>query len=132
MDETYIGGRHKQSMKFDKKTAVFGMVERTGRVLAYKVKSTGVRVLMPIVETKVDMNSNTYTDEYAGYKSLSRRGYTHTTVNHSRLKYVREIAHINTIEGFWSQLKRSLDGRDLPRRFAEVSTSLRERVCLPL
>lgn len=38
------------------------------------------------------------------------RCYTHTTVSHSKLEYVRGDAYTNTIEGFWSHLKRSIDG----------------------
>ncbi len=110
LDETYIGGRHKQSDKFDKKQPVFGIVERGGRVKAQHVRSTGARVLLPIIEANLELNSMVNSDEYRAYKSLTRRGYTHTTVNHSTLEYVRGNAHTNTIEGFWSQLKRSIDG----------------------
>lgn len=51
-----------------------------------------------------------HSDEWQAYKTLRRRGYSHTTVNHAKLEYVRGTAYTNTIEGFWSQLKRSLDG----------------------
>jgi transposase-like protein len=109
-DETYIGGKHLRRDGFSKKAPVFGIVERNGRVKAQHVKSTGVRVLMPIIETNVDLNSAMFTDEWGAYRTLAKRGYTHTTVNHSTLEYVRGTAHTNTIEGFWSQLKRSIDG----------------------
>lgn len=109
-DETYVGGYKRGSKSFQDKQPVFGIVERHGRVKAQHVKTTGVRVLMPIIEANVDLNSALFTDEYSSYKSLTRRGYTHTTVNHSSLEYVRGAAHTNTIEGFWSQLKRSMDG----------------------
>jgi hypothetical protein len=65
---------------------------------------------MPIIEKGVEPKATIYSDEARVYKSLSKRGYTHTTVNHSKLEYVRGIAHTNTIEGFWGQLKRSIDG----------------------
>lgn len=51
-----------------------------------------------------------HSDEWQAYKTLKRRGYSHTTVNHAKLEYGRGTAYTNTIEGFWSQLKRSLDG----------------------
>jgi transposase-like protein len=108
-DETFIGGRRKMSQKY-KKEAVFGVVERYGRVNAQQVKSTGARVLLPLIEANVDLNANIYSDEWGAYRTLAKRGYTHTTVNHGTLEYVRGHAHTNTIEGFWSQLKRSLDG----------------------
>lgn len=110
IDETYIGGRRKLAHKFENKSAVFGMVERNGFVSAKHVKSTGARVLLPEIEKTIKIGSIIHSDEWQAYKTLNRRGYTHTTVNHSNLEYVRGSAYTNTIEGFWSQLKRSLDG----------------------
>jgi transposase len=110
IDETYIGGRRKLAQKYNNKSAVFGAVERHGRINAKHVKSTGVRVLMPIIEGSIETESTIHSDEYRAYKSLANLGYTHTTVNHSTLEYVRGTAYTNTIEGFWSQLKRSIDG----------------------
>lgn len=110
VDETYIGGRRKMANKYSNKSAVFGAVERDGLVKAKHVKSTGVRVLMPEIETGVKQGASIYSDEYQGYKSLARRGYTHTTVNHSTLEYARGSAHTNTIEGFWGNMKNSITG----------------------
>ena len=111
VDETYIGGYKKgKNITTQNKEAVFGAVERYGRVSATQVKSTGVRVLMPQIEKNVQLGSNIYSDEWRSYKSLPNRGFSHTTVNHSNLEYVRGNVHTNTIEGFWSQLKRSIDG----------------------
>jgi transposase-like protein len=110
VDETYIGGRRKLAHKFDNKSIVFGAVERDGRALAVKVRATGARVLLPLIEGNVVQGTNIHSDELRAYKTLGRRGYSHTTVNHSKLEYVRGTAYTNTIEGFWSQLKRSIDG----------------------
>lgn len=110
IDETYIGGRRKLAHKFDNKSIVFGIVERDGRVSAHQVKTAGSRVLLPIIEERIDITAIINSDEYGSYRSLTRRGYSHTTVNHSALEYVRGMSHTNTIEGFWSQLKRSLGG----------------------
>lgn len=110
VDETYIGGKHERKYGVSKKSAVFGAVERDGMAKAKFVKSTGARVLIPEIELGIAQGSSVYSDEWGAYKSLGKRGYTHTTVNHSSLEYVRGIAHTNTIEGFWSQLKRSIDG----------------------
>lgn len=110
VDETYIGGKRKLKHKFDNKSIVFGAVERNGRVSTHHVKSAGARVLLPIIENKVIPQAVIYSDEWKSYKRLTKMGFTHTTVNHSKLEYVRENAHTNTIEGFWSQLKRSIDG----------------------
>jgi transposase len=111
MDETYAPSRkHPRRLGRSQKQVIFGAVERNGRVNAVHVRSAGVRVLMPIIEDKVESEANIYSDEAGVYRSLKKRGYSHTTVNHSKLEYVRGTAHTNTIEGFWSQLKRSIDG----------------------
>ena len=110
IDETYIGGRHIRRYGRSKKQVVFGMVERNGSAKVKQVKSSGARVLLPEITKGVELASDIFSDEWRAYKTLKRRGYTHTTVNHSTLEYVRGSAYTNTIEGFWSQLKRSLDG----------------------
>ena len=110
VDETYIGGRHKRSMKHSKKESVFGAVERGGNAKITHVKSTGARVLLPQIHKDIEPGSNIFSDEWGAYRKLSYYGYSHTTVNHSELEWVRGHAYTNTIEGFWSQLKRSLDG----------------------
>lgn len=111
VDETYAPSRkHPRALGHSKKQVIFGAVERNGRVNASHVKSAGVRVLMPIIQGNVEAKAVIYSDEARVYKTLNKRGYSHTTVNHSKLEYVRGTAHTNTIEGFWSQLKRSIDG----------------------
>ena len=110
IDETYIGGVRKAAHKFDNKSIVFGMVERNGSAKATHVKSSGARVLLKEIDKGIEQASSIFSDEWQAYKTLPRRGYTHTTVNHSKLEYVRGSAYTNTIEGFWSQLKRSIDG----------------------
>jgi transposase-like protein/predicted RNA-binding Zn-ribbon protein involved in translation (DUF1610 family) len=110
VDETYIGGRRKLAHKFDNKSVVFGMVERDGFAKSVHVKTNGSRVLLPVIIKSASQQSSIYSDEWRAYKTLPKHGYTHTTVNHSKLEYVRGSAHTNTIEGYWSQLKRSIDG----------------------
>lgn len=110
MDETYIGGVHPRKLGKSKKQIVFGMVEREGRVSAHQVKSAGARVLLPKIQKHVNPQAIIHTDEWGAYRTLRRRGYSHTTVNHSTLEYVRGTVHTNTIEGFWSQLKLSISG----------------------
>jgi transposase len=110
IDETYIGGYKRGSKSFQDKEAVFGIVERNGRVSATHVRTTGARVLLPKLISSIEANAIINSDEFGAYKTLTKRGYSHTTVNHSTLEYVRGTTHTNTIEGFWSQLKRSIDG----------------------
>ena len=110
VDETYIGGKHRRRYGIEKKQIVFGMVERQGRVKASVVKSSGTRVLLPQITENIALGTEIHSDEYRPYSNVTKHGYSHTTVNHSKLEYVRGVAHTNTIEGFWSQLKRSIDG----------------------
>ena len=111
VDETYAPSRkHPRPLGHSKKQVIFGAVERNGRVNAQHIRSAGVRVIMPILTDSVSSDAHVFSDEALIYDTLEKRGYSHTTVNHSKLEYVRGTAHTNTIEGFWSQLKRSIDG----------------------
>lgn len=110
VDETYVGGRRRSSARYTNKEPVFGMVERGGRVKAMHVKSTGSRVLMPHLTTGIVTGSTVYTDEAGVYKKLNQKGYIHDTVKHSLYEYVRIDVYTNTIEGFWSLLKRGFHG----------------------
>jgi transposase len=50
------------------------------------------------------------TDDAQVYNGLDIQGYAHESVNHSAEEYVRGDAHTNTIESFWSMLRRSING----------------------
>ena len=49
-----------------------------------------------------------YTDEHPAYKGMAN--IEHEAVKHSVGEYVREQAHTNGIESFWSMLKRGYVG----------------------
>ncbi len=110
-DETYIGGRQRgKDVTVQDKAIVFGMVERGGRVKAEHVRSAGARVLLPILQSGIESGTTVYSDQARVYRTIHRIGYYHDSVNHSIGEYGRGIVHTNTIESFWSQLKRSIDG----------------------
>ena len=121
IDETYIGGKLKNMHRAKRtqivgrgvagKTPVFGMVERQGRVRAKVVESTDAQTLLPEIRATVDEGAAIITDGMASYRDLGWLGYQHDVVPHSEGIYVlgKDI-HTNSIEGFWSQLKRSIDG----------------------
>jgi transposase len=110
-DETYIGGHRKgKDMTSQNKEAVFGMVERDGIIKAEHVRSTGARVLLPILQDSIAIGSTVFSDQYRVYVTLKRLGYKHDTVNHSTAEYVRGNVHTNTIEGFWGNMKRAISG----------------------
>ena len=112
VDETYIGGRAhgKRGRGAEGKTPVFGMVRRKGNVKALKTKDLKRATVYPLVKAHILPESKVYTDEFGVYDRLSGLGYSHSTVNHSLEVWVRGDAHTNTIEGFWSLLKRGING----------------------
>jgi transposase-like protein len=114
MDETYIGGHEPQTRRGrpanSKKAVAFGMVERGGRVRAVTVANVKSRTLLPHVISRVLPRSIIYTDEYPAYKRLWQHGYDHRRIHHAEGVYVSGDVHTNTIEGFWSLVKRGIDG----------------------
>src|SRR6266540_2176106 len=92
------------------KAPVFGMVERKGRVVAVAVPNVKRATLMPHITSRVLPASVIYTDEYKVYNPLNKKGYFHSRINHTEKVYVSGDVHTNTIEGFWSLVKRGLGG----------------------
>jgi len=121
VDEMYFGGRRKNGggrrLRNDKgekyKTVVVGAVERKGRVIAKTIPDAKGASLLPAVREFVLPKSTVFTDELPSYDGLSHmkdRGYTHRRINHSSKVYVMGDVHTNTIEGFWSLVKRGIGG----------------------
>lgn len=111
-DETYVGGkrRGKRGLGAEGKTIVFGMTERKGKMKAQVVPNAKRATIFPILNSTIKKNSTVLTDELHIYRTVTEHGYNHDTVKHKIYEYVRGKVHTNSIEGFWSQLKRSLDG----------------------
>jgi len=112
VDETYIGGKHpgKRGRGANGKTVVFGMIQRGGDVMTRIVPNVRRATLQPIVAEKVEKGSTISTDELPTYNTLGTQGFNHGTVNHGQEEYVKGIHHVNSVEGFWSQVKRSIKG----------------------
>lgn len=124
MDEAYIGGQAKWRNKGlpvgggrgpVNKTPVFGMAQRAGdgkpgKIAVKVVDDSGAKSLLPHVKTKVLPESVVYTDEWRSYNKLGKMGYQHSRVHHAEKVYVSGDVHTNTIEGFWSHLKRGVSG----------------------
>lgn len=108
IDEHYSGGTQrggKRGRGAERKTPVFGMIERGGDVRVMTVPNCKGETLTPIIMDNVSINADTMTDEYPAYCRMQREGYRRRVVNHRRKEYVRGDVHTNTIEGFWSHLK---------------------------
>ena len=114
IDEAYIGGVNRKGRKgtgLQNKTVVIGMVERGGDVVARVVPDAQGHNLIPPIVANVEKGTTVSTDELRVYGSaLPLNGYKHGTVNHGAKEYVRGIHHTNTVEAFWSILKRSIHG----------------------
>lgn len=113
IDETLIGGRNTGRGKknvMENKTSVFGMLERDGRIMAGPIPNRRQFVLERTIARNVQPGTTISTDEWAGYSNLGPMGFEHGTVNHSADQWVDGIHHTNSIEGHWSQLKRSIRG----------------------
>jgi transposase-like protein len=108
-DETYYGGRGKHWRGPRGKTPIIGAVERGGRVEAQVVPYATRKTAEWFIEKYVSQEAEMHTDESRIYHHVSRKR-THEAINHSKGEYARENVTTNSIEGFWSQLKRSLDG----------------------
>lgn len=136
MDETYHGGKRKgksgrPGVGDKKKIPIVGIVERPttekhGRIVARVTKDVTMKTLKGMVHEYVLPKSTVYTDQLNAYNGISTmgdwstnekgerrfksRGYQHRRINHSTGVYVQGDVHTNTIEGFWSLVKRGIGG----------------------
>lgn len=112
IDETYIGGKAhgKRGRGAGNKTLVFGMAQRQGDLKAFATSNVKHSTIYPIMKQHILPQSMIYTDEFTTYDNLNQQGYHHKWVQHASKVYVSGNAHTNTIEGFWSVLKRGIDG----------------------
>lgn len=99
-------------MRGDKtKTPILGMVQRKGGAMAMAVTDTTAKTLVGNVHEHVLLGSTMYTDELAAYNTIpGNREYTHRRINHSTKIYVRGDIYTNSVEGFWSLIKRQIGG----------------------
>lgn len=112
VDETFLGGYDKGGFGGKGKTVVMGMKARGGDIVTRVVPDRRYATLMPHIEANVLPLTEIHTDELHGYKRIPfANGYAHKTVNHSAGEYVSpKGVTVNGIEGFWAQLKRSING----------------------
>jgi len=118
VDETYIGGKARNMHKDKKpgqrgmvgKASVMGFVDRSsGEVRTFHVSETDRYSMESMVFENVDQGSWLYSDQHGSYRFLNA-WYRHETVDHA-VEYVRDmVVHTNTLENYWSLLKRTLRG----------------------
>ena len=120
IDETYIGGKNKnrhsdkkveqsQGRSVKDKIPVVGMIERKGKLNARKVDNVQAPSLTKEIIQNVRRTARLHTDECMGYRGVSKL-YEHSIVRHGVGQYVDGNIYTNTIEVFWSLLKRGILG----------------------
>ncbi len=144
-DETFVGGKHQHlptrmnavgknvpiGGPAAGKTTVFGMVQRgagkgKSRARAMVVPNHKASSLIPHIYENVVTGSTLYTDALRSYRQTDR-DYIHDFIDHS-LAYVEGRVHTNTIENFWSCVKRTLHGTYIAVRPFHLSAYLDEQV----
>ena len=147
-DETYVGGKernkHRSKRNADHiggvgKEMVFSLVERQGRVRSHHMENISAKNLRPLLEEQLADASKTHlmTDGEGQYRIVGPMFASHQVVNHGIGEYVRGDAHTNTIEGYFSILKRGIvgvyhhvSGEHLKRYLAEFDYRYNNREAL--
>ena len=115
VDETYIGGKARnvknRKEAWQNKAPVVAMVERGGRVRTFHVADVTGKTLKNAIRENVDRRARIMTDEAKQYQGIGREFEGgHHTVKHSAGEYVRGDASTNAVEGYFSIVKRGLNG----------------------
>lgn len=119
VDESFIGGKARNmhaAKKAEKmtagsnkgKTIAFAMVERGGKVKTAVVDRRRKKELQAQIREHVQVGSAIFSDELLSYEGLND-DYKHAVINHA-LEYVNGNVHTNTMENFWSLVKRQIHG----------------------
>jgi len=116
-DAAYFGGRHpagknneRLSESFAAKSKVLGAVERGGRVRVRTSPDTKAKSIYRFLDRNVNpITSTLMTDKSRSYINAAK-GYNRYSVNHRKKEYVRGDVYVNTMDAFWSHVKRSVSG----------------------
>lgn len=111
VDETFIS-RKPNSIKrrgHGHKEAVLSLVERNGKVRSFHVCDVKGETLKPILKEQINEKTHVMTDEAGQYVKLNK-DFKHDHVNHKMGEYSRGKIHTNTVEGYFSILKRGVIG----------------------
>ncbi len=119
VDETFIGGKARNMYVAQRqpritgtggkdKAAVMGIVQRGGEVRTVVVSNRKKKTLQPEVKKHVEARAALYSDDLKSYEGLAGE-YAHKVIDHA-VAYVDGAVHTNTLENFWSLLKRGLHG----------------------
>jgi len=124
VDETFVGGKPRrknnqakiesrgahQAKQMKRKQPVLGMLQRNGKIRPKVIADVTSKTLKAEITKHIHPSATIMTDDWTGYSFLKREGWKHDSVNHSRYEYARGDITTNRIEGFFSVLKRGLNG----------------------
>jgi len=114
VDETFWGNAKRAKgtpgRGYHHKEKIFSLVERGGEVRSFHVPAVNAKTLKPIMREQIHKDSIVMTDDFGTYKGTKREFLGHGVCRHSTGEYVRGPIHTNTIEGYFSILKRGLTG----------------------
>jgi transposase-like protein len=126
IDETYLGGakgnhsKKKRQARRDHglqitgmqdKQPVIGLLERDGTIKLHVIEKAHGKTMKPIIEQTVSKDASLVTDGFGGYAGLGKIFREHQILNKDKEEYARGQYHTNTIEGFWTLLKRGIYGQ---------------------
>jgi transposase-like protein len=112
VDETYVGRKAgtKAFLPVSQKEPVVALVERNGEVRSFHMPMVRANTLRSVMARNISLESHLMTDESKMYTFIGHNFASHGTVVHSNKEYVRGEIHTNTVEGYFSILKRGIYG----------------------
>lgn len=103
-------GRKYKGRGFAHREKVLSLVERNGSVRSFHIPDVNASNLRPILKQQMAKDAHLMTDEHSSYKAFGHLFASHQSVKHGKGEYVRGNVHTNTVEGYFSLLKRGLIG----------------------
>jgi transposase-like protein len=112
VDETYVGRKAgtKAFLPVSEKQPVVALVERNGEVRSFHMPMVRANTIRSAMARNISLESKLMTDESKMYTFVGHNFASHGTVNHGNREYVRGDVHTNTVEGYFSILKRGIYG----------------------
>ena len=120
MDETYVGGKRRKAGQRGRpsvdshKAPVVALVQRNGKVISRHVGRVSAQNLKEILCENVRKDANVMTDDFSAYDFVKKTHPKHDVIKHTGGTYSRREGkkriHVNTVEGFFSLLKRGIHG----------------------
>lgn len=127
IDETFIGGKAKNRMREwnaneKPKEVVMGMIKRDGKAVLKHIEGTGKWALIEQIDKYVSPKARIMTDQYIGYKQLTKKGFNHQFVNHNLTFVAGADIHTQNVENVWSHLKRGIYGvyRHVSKKYLQM------------